>query len=91
MPEQPCTHAWIGGFAARLIQLRPRTSVGSAVGCAVACFHDAAALPPARAVDIFLLTRATPPRRLPGLPAAVPSRVDLDPVAGSRGRVPAFG
>jgi hypothetical protein len=53
MANSHCTHSWLGSFAGRLIQLRPRLSVGSAVTCAVSSFHHAADIDPHRAAEIF--------------------------------------
>jgi hypothetical protein len=61
------THAWVGGFAGRLMQLRPHVGIGSAVNYAVLSIHHAADLDPHRAAEIFLLanpmTEASKPRR----------------------------
>jgi len=38
---QYSSHAWIGLFAGRLLQLRPDMRVGYAVRCAVANYHQA--------------------------------------------------
>ena len=53
MVRNHSTHSWIGSFAARLIQLRPRTSIGAAVQSAVGSYHHASDLEPARAAEIF--------------------------------------
>ena len=76
-----CSHTWIGEFAARLIQLRPQTSIAAAVATAVRCIHDARAIHPHRAVEIFLLvaapTYAPRPPKKPRLafPAALLGRI----------------
>jgi hypothetical protein len=49
------THSWIGGFAGRLLQIRPRMGVGSAVTCAVTCIHHASGIEPRRAAELFAL------------------------------------
>jgi hypothetical protein len=53
MVKGHCTHSWLGSFAVRLIQLRPKMSVGRAVSCAVASIHRAADIDPLRAAEIF--------------------------------------
>jgi len=49
------THTWVGGFAGRLMQLRPHVGIGSAVGYAVLSIHHAGDLDPHRAAEIFVL------------------------------------
>jgi hypothetical protein len=56
------THSWLGSFAARLIQLRPWMSIGSAVTCAVSSIHHAANVDPFRAAEIFVALHPTPAR-----------------------------
>lgn len=51
----PSTHAWLGSFAGRLLQLRPSMSVGSAVRYAVMSIHHAAALDPRRAAELLAM------------------------------------
>lgn len=56
--EQPVlrpqsSHAWLGMFAAHLIQLRPSMNAGSAVRHAVACFHHAEDLDPRHAAELL--------------------------------------
>ena len=55
MVKHHSTHSWIGGFAARLVQLRPVLSIGCAVQYAVMSIHYAADLDPARAAEIFVI------------------------------------
>ena len=48
------THSWLGGFAARLLQLRPHVSLQSAIQCAVVNFHHAADMAPQAAAELFV-------------------------------------
>jgi hypothetical protein len=57
------THAWLGSFAARLIQLRPWMSIGSAVTCAVSSIHHAANVDPFRAAEVFVQLHPPSARR----------------------------
>ena len=83
MEQGLCTHTWIGEFAARLIQLRPQTSIASAVASAVRCIHDARDIHPHRAVEIYLVivgplpraAAAKKPRRALTFPAALFGRI----------------
>jgi hypothetical protein len=52
MIQKHCTHSWLGAFAARLLQLRPGMSLGSAVHCAVQNIHQSAGLDPTKAAEI---------------------------------------
>lgn len=56
MVKNHSTHTWIGSFAARLVQLRPVLSIGSAVQYAVMSIHHAADLDPGRAAEIFVIS-----------------------------------
>jgi len=47
------SHAWLGKFASRLLELRPRGSAISAMRCAVSTFHDAGDLDPRKAADSY--------------------------------------
>jgi hypothetical protein len=60
MDKKYSSHAWIGSFAGRLLQLRPHMSVGSVVHCAVHSIHHAADLDPQRAAEIFVLANPLP-------------------------------
>ena len=51
----PSSHAWIGSFAAHLMQLRPSMKLGSAVQYAVMSIHHAANLDPHRAAELLAL------------------------------------
>lgn len=51
----PSTHAWLGSFAGRLLQLRPSMSIGSAVRYAVMSIHVAAGLDPRRAAELLVV------------------------------------
>ena len=51
MVKGHCTHSWLAGFAARLMQLRPQIGVGRAVAYAVASIHNAADVDPRRAAE----------------------------------------
>lgn len=51
----PSTHAWLGSFAGRLLQLRPSMSIGSAVRYAVMSIHHAAGLDPRRAAELLVV------------------------------------
>jgi hypothetical protein len=51
----PSSHAWIGSFAAHLMQLRPSMKLGSAVQYAVMSIHHAADLDPHRAAELLAL------------------------------------
>jgi hypothetical protein len=62
MVKEHCTHSWLGSFAARLIQLRPQTSIGSAVSCAVSSIHHAADMDPCLAAEIFVQMNNPDPR-----------------------------
>jgi hypothetical protein len=53
MQRPPSSHAWLASFAARLMQLLPKMSAGTAVRCAVASIHHAATTEPRRAAEIF--------------------------------------
>ena len=57
--DNTSSHSWIARFAARLMQLRPQASIGSAVSCAVHSIHHAGGIDPRRAAEIFVLTHAT--------------------------------
>ena len=56
MDHTHSTHDWLGGFAERLIQIRPAMSIGLAVRCAVMSIHAARELDPKIAAEIFVLT-----------------------------------
>lgn len=56
MVKNHSTHTWIGSFAARLVQLRPVLSIGSAVQYAVMSIHYASDLDPQRAAEIFVIS-----------------------------------
>ena len=60
------THAWLGTFAARLMQLCPTMGPGSAVRHAVRSIHDAAGLDPRRAAELLVTNQ------LDSRPVAVP-------------------
>jgi len=47
------SHTWLGKFASRLLELRPRASAVSAMRCAVSTFHDAGDLDPRQAADSY--------------------------------------
>ena len=47
------SHTWLGKFASRLLELRPRASAVSAMRCAVSTFHDAGDLDPRKAADSY--------------------------------------
>jgi hypothetical protein len=49
------THAWIGRFAGRLMQLRPAIGLTSAVRYAVMSIHHAAELDPSRAAELLVM------------------------------------
>jgi hypothetical protein len=71
------THAWLGSFAGRLLQLRPAMSVGAAVRYAVMSIHHAAALEPRRAAELLLMNDPTPaPVVRPSMAARRPVRVN---------------
>ncbi len=75
MVKNHSTHSWLGGFVERLLQLRPRLGVASAVQYAVMSIHHAAELDPRRAAEIFVaanpVSRSTQPTR-PARPAESP-------------------
>ena len=48
------SHAWLGLFAAHLMQMRPSMDAGSAVRYAVASFHHGAGLDPRRAAQLLV-------------------------------------
>jgi hypothetical protein len=52
MVQTHCTHSWLGSFAARLLQLRPGMSLGSAVHCAVQNIHKSSDLDPTKAAEV---------------------------------------
>lgn len=56
MDHTHSTHAWLGGFAERLIHIRPAMSIGLAIRCAVMSIHAARELDPRMAAEIFVLT-----------------------------------
>jgi len=58
--NMPSSHAWIGSFAAHLMQLRPSMKLGSAVQYAVMSIHHAADMDPERAAELLALASATP-------------------------------
>jgi hypothetical protein len=60
LETMPSSHAWIGRFAAHLMQLRPSMKLGSAVQYAVMSIHHAADLDPQRAAELLALASATP-------------------------------
>ncbi|MEP7297494.1 MAG: hypothetical protein ABI702_15015 [Burkholderiales bacterium] len=78
--DNTSSHSWIAKFAARLMQLRPQSSIGAAVSCAVRSIHHAGSIDPRRAAEIFVLTHATTGRGEPSRPA----RRALAPVATVR-------
>jgi hypothetical protein len=53
MRDKHSTHTWIGGFAARLLQLCPGFSVVQAVNCAVESLHDSEDAEPRQAAEDF--------------------------------------
>ena len=55
VPCLPSSHAWIGSFAAHLMQLRPSMRLGTAVQYAVMSIHHAADLDPHRAAELLAL------------------------------------
>ena len=48
------SHAWIGVFAARLLQHWPRAGIGWTVKFAVAHYHHLSSVDPTEAADIFI-------------------------------------
>jgi hypothetical protein len=60
MVKEHSTHSWLGTFAMRLIQLRPRLSIGYAVTCAVSSIHCASEIDPRRAAEIYLQANPIP-------------------------------
>jgi len=58
--NMPSSHAWIGSFAAHLMQLRPSMKLGSAVQYAVMSIHHAADMDPQRAAELLALASSTP-------------------------------
>jgi len=51
------THTWLGQFAARLMELRPETTLVQAVQCAVANFPFAEHLEPEKAAAMIAAVR----------------------------------
>jgi hypothetical protein len=62
LDNPPSTHAWLGSFAGRLLQLRPSMSIGSAVRYAVMSIHHAAGLDPRRAAELLVVDGAASTR-----------------------------
>jgi hypothetical protein len=58
MQRHPSSHSWLASFAARLMQLWPKVSAGTAVRCAVASIHHAATIDPRTAAEIFAQANA---------------------------------
>jgi hypothetical protein len=87
------THSWLGSFAGRLIQLRPRLSIGSAVQYAVMNIHEAADLDPHRAAEDFVSAKRPPDLVRPPRVArpADPDAVRCRSLAGSFFTGPAPG
>jgi len=80
------THAWVGGFAGRLMQLRPHVGIGSAVNYAVLSIHHAADLDPHRAAEIFVLANplADPTRPKPAARSVEPPSAKYRALFGLR-------
>jgi hypothetical protein len=53
MDADPSSHAWLSGFCAELLRLRPDMSLPAAARCGVAAFAHARELDPREAADIF--------------------------------------
>ena len=47
------SHSWLGMFASRLLELRPKASVVSSMRCAVSSLHVASDLDPRKAADSY--------------------------------------